>query len=193
MARPAWGLPAMLACAAGHGVLEFTGAGRWLFLVDTPLVALTMYHTVAWGLFRSFHIRLLAMLHIAFLWFSIALALFAVQSLVLMVSGTVLLACAPTHALAIGFITGLTLATVSRVSLGHFGWPLRASDITWYSFIGISLAAIVRVAAELPFARPPLGALLDLVAAVIWLACLIPWAVQYLPIYLRPRPDGRPG
>lgn len=193
MVRPTWGLPVMLACAAGHGVLEFAGAGRWLFAVDTPLLTLTLYHTVAWGFFRSFRIRLLAMLHIAFLWLSIAFTFYAVQSLVLLATDTLFFARAPLHALAIGFIAGLALAMVSRVTLGHSGWPLQANDLTWYCFIGINAAALVRVAAELPFLTAKAAALLSAVAASIWIIGLLPWAAQFLPVYFRPRSDGRPG
>ena len=33
----------------------------------------------------------------------------------------------------------------------------------------------------------------NLLAAIIWLASVIPWALRFAPIYLRPRVDGRPG
>jgi uncharacterized protein involved in response to NO len=34
---------------------------------------------------------------------------------------------------------------------------------------------------------------LSVAAAVLWLAVFVAWAARYLPIYLRPRADGRPG
>lgn len=190
MVRPPWSLPVMVALAFGHAVLELAGLAAWRFLVDAPMLALVLYHTIAWGFFRSFRIRLLAMLHIAFLWLSIALALYAAQSALLATTGTNWLGRAPVHALGIGFLAGIVLAMASRVTLGHSGRPLLATGVVWYAFLAINAVAVVRLSAEIV---PTAAATLNLAAALLWLAAVGVWAGHFLPMYLRPRADGQPG
>lgn len=190
--RPRWSLPVMLACCAGHAALELTGLARLTFLVDAPFLFAAAYLTIRWRFIESLPVRMLAMLHIAFLWLSIALALFILQSIALFATGTLILGRAPLHALGIGFFAGLSIAMVTRVTLGHSGNPLVANDLTWYSFLGLNAVAVLRVTAELPLPATT-ASLLNLAAAGAWLAVLLPWVAQYLPIYLRPRADGNPG
>jgi uncharacterized protein involved in response to NO len=191
--QPSWALPLMWAAVSGHVLLEMLGAVQWLFLADIPLLFLALYLTLSWGLRRSFEIRLLAVLHIAFAWLSVAMALYSVQSLTLLLTGSLILGKAPLHALGIGFIAGMTIAMASRVTLGHSGRPLVADDFTWVCFLGLNAAAVVRIAAELQGLNAILGLNLNIVAALAWLAFLTPWVVRYGTIYLRPRADGKPG
>ncbi|MHB8348051.1 MAG: NnrS family protein, partial [Acidiferrobacterales bacterium] len=134
--RPGWSLPLVLTCTTGHAALAFWGQRRWLFVCDLPLMLTGLYHSVAWGLRRSFQERLLAMLHIAFSWFTLAMALYSIQSLVLLGSGRLLFGRAPLHALGIGFVLSMVVAMVSRVSLGHSGRALAANRLTWYTLLG---------------------------------------------------------
>lgn len=193
--RPYWMLWAALACMAGHGALQLAGASGWLWLFDLPLALLALYLSRAWGLRRSFSVRLLALLHIAFLWLGVALALYALQSLILFASGgkTYLLGFAPLHALTIGYFASMMLGMASRVTLGHSGHELVADNATWLLFLGFQTVALMRV---LPDVFPVLGAYSDslyLLAALLWLASFIPWAFKYAPSYWRPRADGKPG
>ena len=134
--------------------------------------------------------RLLAMLHIAFLWLGIAMTLYALQSLIVLATGADVLGRAPPHALGIGFFTGMIVAMASRVTLGHSGRTLHADRLTWLTLIGINVSALLRIAGEL---LPAAGAWLNLLAGVVWLVALTAWAGHYVPIYLRPRLDGKPG
>jgi uncharacterized protein involved in response to NO len=190
MARPAWGLPVVAAGVVGHAILEMLGHEAWLFLFDLPLALAALYHTAAWNIQRSFEVRLVAMLHIAFLWLAIAMLMYTVQSLTLLVTGEAVLGRAPLHALGIGFLTGMIVSMVSRVTLGHSGRQLTADHLTWYVLLGVNITAVLRIAAELISTATPT---LNVLAAVAWLACLIPWVWRYAPMYLRPRVDGRPG
>lgn len=191
--RPKWSMPLLGIGVLGHFALETAGLVQWLFLFDVPLFFLGAHHNIAWRLRRSFAVRLLAVLHIAFLWFAVAMALSSVQSLTLLLTGTLILGKAPLHALGIGFITGMVVAMVSRVSLGHSGRSLVADDFTWACFIGINVAALLRVVAEVPILAELPGLHLNLLAAAAWLAALIPWVFRYAPMYLRARVDGKPG
>lgn len=187
--RPGWSLPLLGVGVAGHFALETTGVVQWLFLFDVPLLLLGVHHTVRWGLHRSFQVPLLAVLHIAFLWFAVAMALYSVQSVTFLLTGQYILGKAPLHALGIGFIAGMVIAMATRVTLGHSGRALVLDGYTWACFLGVNGAALVRVAAELSAAAAPL----NLVAAVLWLVSVTAWALRYGPMYLRPRVDGKPG
>ena len=144
-----------------------------------------------WQFRASFHARLLAMLHIAFLWLGVAMSLFALQSIAWLITGSDWLSRAPVHALGIGFLAGMIVTMASRVTLGHSGRSLLADRMTWLALLGVNGVALLRVAAELVPAGA--AAVLNLSAALAWLAVLGAWVVHYLPIYFRPRLDGRPG
>jgi uncharacterized protein involved in response to NO len=191
--QPAWSLAAFWAGFLAHGVLEFTGLARWLFLVDLPLALLAFYHSGRWGLVRSFQVRLLAVLHLAFLWLGIALTLYGIQSLVLWSSGTWIIGRGPLHALGIGFLTSMVVAMATRVTLGHSGRALVLDHYTWACFVGVSLSALARIAAEVPTLNALGGGHLNLLAALLWIIALALWAGRYAPMYLRARADGRPG
>jgi uncharacterized protein involved in response to NO len=191
--QPRWSLLVLAAGVVGHFALELVGAYRWLFVVDVPLFLVALYLTWSWGFRRSFEVRLLAVLHIAFLWLTIGLALYSAQSLILLLSGEFVLGRAPLHAIAIGFIAGMTVAMASRVTLGHSGRPLVADDFTWACFLALNATAVLRIAAEWHALSAALGVSLNVVAAAVWLACIAPWVIRYGRMYLRPRADGKPG
>lgn len=190
MVRPAWAPPLMVACVAGHAALDLGGLAAWRFIADLPLAVAALHLSWVWQFRRSFHARLLAMLHIAFLWLGIAMLLFTLQSLVLLATGTDSIGRAPLHALGIGFFTGMIVAMASRVMLGHSGRTLAADTLTWATLAGVNLAALLRIAGEW---WPTAGAWLNLFAGLVWLASLLPWALHYLPMTTGPRADGRPG
>jgi uncharacterized protein involved in response to NO len=189
--RAAWSLPLAAACLAGHALIEWLGEPRLLILTDLPLAVVALQHTVKWNFRRSFEVRLLAMLHVAFAWFGVAMALYALYSLTQLAGLAWLSERAPLHAYAVGFVVGMVVAMVSRVTLGHSGRQMWADNLTWYCFLGINATAVLRVAAELVPAAAWLGT--NAVAAAAWLVFLIPWVLHYAPIYLKPRADGRPG
>lgn len=192
--QPRWTIPSVLVCTTGHLLLAMTGHDRWLFLFDLPLAGIALYHSIRWQWRRSFQVRLLAMLHVAFSWLSVAMLLYSTQSLVLLVTGErSVLGLAPLHALGIGFFAGMSVAMVSRVTLGHSGRPLAAGTFTWMCFWGVNLAAVLRVAGDMPKLHAPFGVPLNLVAAAVWLVFLSPWAFRYGRMLVSPRVDGRPG
>ncbi|MBM3356944.1 MAG: NnrS family protein [Betaproteobacteria bacterium] len=194
IARPPWAVPVLLSGSAAHGALEFAGAPEWLWLADAPMLATVVYLALVWGFARSFAVRLLAMLHIAFAGLAVALLLFVVQSATLCASGASILGAAPLHTLGIGYFAAMTLAMVSRVSLGHSGRLLLTDTVTWWCFLGLLAVAGTRAGAELV---APLSAVgyraMNLLAGAGWLLCLLVWAARYVPMYWLPRADGRPG
>lgn len=190
MVRPNWALYLMLACSMVHGALEMANLPQLTWLADLPFLACAAYLSWSWGLLRSFKVRLLAVLHIAFAWLWVALLLHVTQSLALFITGTAWFGLAPLHALAIGFFASMVLAMASRVTLGHSGRELAADNATWALFLGFQLAAVARIAPDLTGAP---ASLFYPLAALVWLAGYGPWFVKYAPLYWRPRSDGNPG
>ena len=78
----------------------------------------------------------------------------------------------------------------SRVTLGHSGRSLVADRITWAVLLGVNFTAVVRIVAEF---IPAAAAWLNLVAALVWLGVFTLWGWHYLPMYLQPRIDAKPG
>lgn len=92
------------------------------------------------------------------------------------------------HALTVGGIGLLTLSMMSRVALGHTGRPLEPSALTSLSLVLMMLAAVVRV-----FLADALGLMAYQVSAALWMLALLLFVIVYLPILIKPRPDGKAG
>src|SRR3989338_7321597 len=193
VARPYWAWWVMLAAGVTHGLLQLADAAAWLWLCDLPLAFAALYLTHAWGLRRSLGIPMLGVLHIGFAWLGIAMLLSAVQSIVLFSSGgtAFVWGLAPLHALTVGCFATLLIGMGTRVTLGHYGLPMRADTPIKLMFAGIQLAAVLRVLADMLPVQ--ITHWLYFAAAVIWLACFVPWVSRYLPVYCKPRADGKPG
>lgn len=180
-AAAAWAEPWVGGIAAWQltrGVLEL-GAG-------VAVVALA----IAWGLVQSLKIRLLAMLHLGFLWLGLALMLGGASQLLGWMLQSPMLPLAPLHALTMGCLGSLMLAMVTRVSCGHSGRPLVADNLVWSLFWLLQAATLLRIAAAVPAwsAQSLLTA-----TALLWAAVMLTWGIRYGSWYGRPRADGRPG
>jgi uncharacterized protein involved in response to NO len=188
--RPYWALFVLLGGMALHAALDLGGASHLLWLADLPMAAVALYLSVLWGFRRSFQVRLLAVLHVGFAWLGLSLALYALQSFIQFSLGQYVLGFAPLHALTIGYFSSMVLAMVTRVTLGHSGRNLEADATTWLLFLGFQFTALFRVLGDFPL---PGSTHFYLAAALIWLACFILWGAKHIPMYLRPRVDGKPG
>jgi uncharacterized protein involved in response to NO len=179
----------MLAASVGHGALVAAGRPAWTWPADLVLAALALWFTSRWGIARSFGVRLLAMLHIAFVWATLAFTLAALDGLAGLAGLATPFGLAPLHALAIGFFGSMLVGMASRVTLGHSGRKLEADGLTWGLFWLVQVTALVRMLPDLAAAPYPLV----VVSAGLWLLCFLPWSVRYAPAYWRPRADGKPG
>ena len=188
-----WPWWVILACSVSHSVLQLAGAFSWLWLCDAPLAASALYLSYAWNLRRSLAVPMLAALHTGFAWLGIAAMLFTVQSLTLLLSHGEhsLLGLAPLHALTIGCFSTLLIGMATRVTLAHAGFSINIRRPMWLLLAGFQAVTLLRILADMVPVQ--WSAWLYLAAAIGWLGCFLPWVIAYLPAYLRPRADGRPG
>jgi uncharacterized protein involved in response to NO len=87
------------------------------------------------------------------------------------------------HAFTAGAIGLVTLAMLTRTSLGHSGRPLTATKTVTAIYALVLLGALTRIAGEfLPEAEPLLHA-----AASFWILGFGLFSVSFLPIFFKPR------
>ncbi|PIE06708.1 MAG: short-chain dehydrogenase [Rhodobacterales bacterium] len=89
------------------------------------------------------------------------------------------------HLLAIGGVGGMTLAVMSRATLGHTGRPLVAPAPVALAYALLPPAALLRSAAPL---LPGAGwDMATLAAALLWVLAFTLYTATLLPAFLRPR------
>ncbi len=87
------------------------------------------------------------------------------------------------HAFTAGAIGLVTLAMLTRTSLGHSGRPLKATWAITAIYASVLLAVLLRLVGEfLPDVEPLLHA-----AATFWILGYAGFVVYYLPIFFKPR------
>jgi len=185
--RPAWLLAVLIGAPVAHGVLDGLEQAAWTWIIDLPVAVLTLWLTLRWGFVQSLRNRLLAMLHIGFVWYGIGFLLAGAHSLSVR-AGSAGIPLGSLHALSIGFASSLLMAMVTRVTCGHSGRTLAADALTWRLFVLLQLTAVVRVAAGIGA-----GPVWLAVAGLMWIGAFVPWCAKYAPVYWRARADGRPG
>jgi len=156
-------------------------------VLEVPMAAGLLALAVKWGLMQSLRVRLLAMLHVGFVWLGVTMTLQATSHvLMLFTDGGTSLGLAPTHALTMGFMGATLMAMATRVSAGHSGRSLVADDFVWILFWVQQAATVLRLVAAVwvDVAMP-----LTVVAAALWAASSVIWAVRYGLWYGRPRFD----
>lgn len=132
------------------------------------------------GLWR---VPLLWSLHLAYLWFVLSYAAMALWNL-----GWLNNISLAVHALTVGAMSGLILAMIARVTLGHTGRMLQPPKAMVAGFALFNLAALSRVfLVELNY-QAGLG-----LAVVLWSASFAIYLFCYGPMLWKARVDGAPG
>ncbi len=178
--------------------LELTGPWPvWTALraaSECASAAVLLWLALRWGLLQRLRNRLLAMLHLGFVWLGLALLLGGVAQWATLARGEPVLALGQVHALGMGGLGSLMLAMVTRVSCGHSGRAQVADRLVWGLFVLLQLAVLLRLAAALPGTLPARWqAGLPALSAALWAAVMAVWAARLLNWYGRARADGRPG
>ncbi len=203
--RPLWALWLMLGAAVMQVAavwLEWAGvpavgAGPpWTLVLGTLQLAVggvLVWLACVWGLVQSLKNRLLAMLHIGFLWLGVAFLSAGASHWLAWRFGMGALGLAPLHALTMGCLASLMLAMVTRVSCGHSGRALVADSGAWTLFWMLQAATLLRIAAEVPGMFGVAWAWVLPAAACLWAATMGVWGIRLAGWYGRLRADGRPG
>lgn len=146
--------------------------------------ALHMARLSGWQGLRTMSNPILWVLHLGYLWLVLGLVLKGLADVGI---GD---AAAALHALTIGAIGTMTLAIMSRASLGHTGRVVKAHGLTVSAYVLVSLAALARLAVPL---WTDAGISLVMLSGALWAVAFLLFFLVYAPILLRPRTDGRPG
>jgi len=122
---------------------------------------------------------LLFVLHVGYAWVAIGLALIGVNGFFQWAPPG-----APLHALTVGAAGTMTLAVMTRASLGHTGRALSAGRGTIAIYVLVSLAALLRIAAPLTREVAEVTAC----AGLAWSAAFGLFAILYSPILIGKEP-----
>jgi uncharacterized protein involved in response to NO len=175
-----------LAAIGGAAVALFAWTG-WPFSAGAGALlicagAAHAFRLLRWSGFKVLSDPIVFILHVAYAWIPIGLALLGCSILLPSVPGTTAV-----HALAAGAMGTITLAVMTRASLGHTGRPIRADAWTVAMYVLITIGALLRVLSPLL----PLDYLTGLrVAGIAWGSAFLLFLFAYGPKLFRPRLDG---
>ncbi|HET6675550.1 MAG TPA: NnrS family protein [Nitrospiraceae bacterium] len=124
---------------------------------------------------------LVLMLHVGYGWLAISLLLLGAAIL-----GVGLLPADAVHALTTGAVGAMTLAVMTRASLGHTGRERHAGPMTVALYTLVNIGALLRVFG--PATDLPIHLMLGL-AAACWSGAYLLFAVIYGPFLFRPSLD----
>jgi uncharacterized protein involved in response to NO len=161
----------------------------WLALSAGPLPAVVLTlagianiaRLARWAGDRTLPDRLLLILHIGYAFVPFGFLLMAAASLGLIAESAAL------HAWTAGAVGVMTLAVMTRVSLGHTGRALAASGATQAIYAIVIVAALARICAGL---HPGWSMPLLHLAATAWTLAFLGFAVVFGPALCRPRGKG---
>jgi uncharacterized protein involved in response to NO len=131
-----------------------------------------------WAGERTVSDRLVLILHVAYAFVPVGFVLAALAAVDLVAPS------AGIHAWTGGAIGSMTIAVMTRASLGHTGQALSASIATQLVYAAIVIAALARVCAAL---EPAHSVPLLMVAGVSWAVAFLGFALVYAPLLCRAR------
>jgi uncharacterized protein involved in response to NO len=131
-----------------------------------------------WAGERTIPERLVLILHIAYLFIPVGFVLSAMAAFGLALPS------AGMHSWMTGAVGTMTLAIMTRASLGHTGQDLIATTGTQAIYVVVLVAALTRILAAL---FPAWAFILICVAGACWVAAFAGFAVLYGPLLLHPR------
>ena len=135
-----------------------------------------------WAGDRTFRERLLVILHVGYVFVPLGFLLNAAAAFGWVPPS------AGIHAWMAGGAGVMTLAVMTRASLGHTGRPLTASPATQAIYAAIIVAAVARICAVI---HPAYGEALLLIAALGWVIAFFGFALVYGPLLLGSTPRGK--
>ena len=152
-------------------------------IVAAVLLALRL---ARWQGHRTLHDPMIWVLHVAYAWLPIGLALKAAWLFGAPIPDTSWL-----HALTAGAFSTMILAVMSRAALGHTGRDLVAPGLVEIAYYLVGIAALMRVFG--PMLNAEVWRFWMIASGSLWGLAFILFLVVYAPILCSPRVDGRAG
>jgi len=167
-------LAATLAALAGWVLAEsHPGTGAALIVAG----GLNLVRLARWQGRRTLSEPLVWSLHLGFLWIPLGLLVLGLGLL----APEILAPTAGLHALTAGAIGGMTLAVMTRATLGHSGRALTADRWTAAAYLFVAAAAVLRVIASM---FPETHALLLGSSGALWTTAFAIFLLRFGRIYL---------
>jgi uncharacterized protein involved in response to NO len=168
-------------------VWVFFSQQKWLLLV----ISMVNFVLHGWRLFGWYNSQiwqkpLVWVLHVGYAFLVIGFAFVAASAFLPWLQFVAL------HVFTVGGIGMITMGMMARVSFGHTGRDLHQPPaVLWYCFNLLALSALVRI--TLPLVDVFHYSSIILLSGLLWILAFGLFVLQYLPIWLRPRVDGKPG
>jgi uncharacterized protein involved in response to NO len=169
---------AMVAGVCAMLAWVMTPSGRFTAAALGIAGLLHLVRLARWAGERTVSDRLVLILHVAYAFVPAGFFLAALAALDLVAPS------AGIHAWTGGAIGSMTIAVMTRASLGHTGQALSASVATQLVYASIVIAALARVCAAL---EPAHSVALLTVAGIAWAAAFLGFALVYAPLLCRAR------
>ena len=150
----------------------------WFFIIAGLANILRLARWRGWATWRE---PIVLMLHVGYGWLAFSLLIIGGATL-----GFGLKPADAVHALTTGAVGAMTMAVMTRASLGHTGRPKQADRLTNMIYILVNLGALLRVFG--PTIGLPTTLMLS-TAAAAWSGAYLLFAVTYGPSLTRPSLD----
>ena len=150
-------------------------------MTAAALVAAGVLHIVRlarWAGDRTWRDRLVLILHVGYAFVPLGFLLAGAAAIDLVPADT------GTHAWMVGAAGTMTLAVMTRASLGHTGSALNASAMTQAIYAAVVIAALARICASL---EPAWSEPLLHIAVLAWVVAFFGFAAVYGPLLVRAR------
>lgn len=163
----------MAASGVALAVWIVTPSGRMTGVMLAFAGLLQLVRLARWAGYRTAADRLVLILHVAYAFIPAGFILTALAAL-----DAVPLS-AGIHAWTGGAMGTMTLAVMSRASLGHTGRPLAAPAMAQIAYAAVVLAALARICAAV---SPDSSTVLLHVSALGWMIAFLGFAASYAPL-----------
>jgi uncharacterized protein involved in response to NO len=164
---------------------DVAGFARVAGAIALVAALLNGWRLFGWGGSRTLREPILWVLHLGYVWLALGLAWKGLVGLTEFAPPSDAL-----HGLAVGAVGTMSLAVMSRATLGHTGRALHAPRSIVASYLLVSAAAIARLVGALVSG---LALPLLVISGALWSLAFAVFAVRLGPALLRARADGRPG
>ena len=166
-------------------LLIFNVSGFFLAISAVAAVIANVLRVAGWYVKKVWYVPLLWVLYLGYAWIITGFVFVALSSVSLVQTSLA------THAFTVGGIGVLTLGMMARVSLGHTGRAMKASNTIAIAFALINLAALFRVL--MPAILPGWYSGFLMLSTYCWLAAFSLFVFIYTPILSSVRADGQAG